>query len=63
MIAKSRQFLREVWIELKKVSWPTRQETVASTWVLIGVTGIFALFFFLSDSLISSLLGLVLSNG
>jgi len=63
MIAKSRQFLREVWIELKKVAWPTRQETVASTWVLLGVTALFSLYFFLADSLISALLSLVLPRG
>ncbi len=34
-IIKTRQFLREVKIELQKVNWPGRKETIASTTVVI----------------------------
>ena len=38
-IERSREFLEECWAELKKVHWPTRDETRAATIaVLIGVT-------------------------
>lgn len=29
------QFLREVWAEIKKVTWPTRPEIMESTFVVI----------------------------
>jgi preprotein translocase subunit SecE len=35
MIAKIRNFVTEVTVELKKVSWPTRSELVGSTIVVI----------------------------
>ena len=34
-IQKSVQFLREVRIELKKVTWPTRKQTIGSTVVVM----------------------------
>ncbi len=41
-----RQFIKEVIAELKKVAWPTRQETVAySIVVLVSVVVIAALIF------------------
>jgi preprotein translocase subunit SecE len=30
-------FLQEAWTELKKVHWPSRAETQATTWVVILV--------------------------
>lgn len=35
MIAKARFFLREAWSEMRKVNWPTRQETINLTLVVI----------------------------
>lgn len=43
---KPRQFIKEVIAELKKVAWPTRQETVAySIVVLVSVIIVAALIF------------------
>jgi preprotein translocase subunit SecE len=43
---KPRQFIKEVFAELKKVAWPTRQETIAySIVVLVSVIVIAALIF------------------
>jgi preprotein translocase subunit SecE len=57
MVSNIRNFIVEVLVELKKVSWPTRKELIDSTWIvlissitlglLIGVTD-FALSKFLS---------------
>jgi preprotein translocase subunit SecE len=45
---KPRQFLKEVIGELRKVAWPTRQEVVAySIVVLVSVIVIAALIFFM----------------
>ncbi len=34
-IGTAQQFFREVRVELKKVTWPTRKETIASTSVVL----------------------------
>jgi preprotein translocase subunit SecE len=39
-----KQFFREVRVELKKVTWPSRKETIASTSVVL-VTVILVAFF------------------
>jgi len=52
-------FLKEVKIELNKVSWSTRQELIGSTVVVIAVTFIMAVFIGLVDILLSHILRLV----
>jgi preprotein translocase subunit SecE len=47
--------LREVRIELKKVTWPTRQQTLGSTAVVIVLVMIIALFLGLVDMGLGSL--------
>ncbi len=37
-------FLKEVKVELKKVNWPTRQETINYTLIVIGVSLAVAIF-------------------
>jgi len=32
------QFLKEVKVEMKKVTWPTRQQTVKYTLIVIGIS-------------------------
>ena len=49
--AKSYNFLGEVATELSKVTWPSRQETVASTGVIIVMVGIASLIMFGFDAL------------
>jgi preprotein translocase subunit SecE len=54
------QFLREVRVELKKVTWPSRAEVIGSTAVVIVAS--FAVSFFLGavDLVLQKLLGLVI---
>ena len=58
---KVSQFLREVRAELKRVTWPTRKETIGSTSVVIILVVIVAVFLGLVDlglhSLIRQILG------
>jgi preprotein translocase subunit SecE len=49
-------FLREVRIELGKVSWPTRQQMIQYTAVVLGLCLFFALFLGGLDSLFSSII-------
>ncbi len=39
----TREFLSEARFELRKVVWPTRQEAMRTTWVVIGVVVILSL--------------------
>jgi preprotein translocase subunit SecE len=59
-INKGVQFLREVKVELKKVVWPTRKQTLGSTVVVIILTMIIAFFLGVVDIGLSSLIRVVL---
>jgi preprotein translocase subunit SecE len=58
---KPRQFFREVRMELKKVTWPPRKETVASTSVVLVVVIIIGLFLGLVDLGLSRIVKIILS--
>ncbi len=48
MIQRFRRYLDESWSELKKVSWPTRQQTINLTVLVLVVSfavGVFISFF------------------
>ncbi len=54
------QFLREVKIELKKVTWPSRKQTIGSTAVVIVLVLIISLFLGFVDIGLSNLIRVVL---
>ncbi|MFC1813480.1 preprotein translocase subunit SecE [Thermodesulfobacteriota bacterium] len=54
------QFLREVKVELKKVTWPTRKQTIGSTVVVIILVMIISSFLGLVDMGLASLVRVVL---
>jgi len=60
IFTKSAQFLREVKVELKKVTWPSRKQTVGSTVVVIVLVMLISLFLGIVDFGISSLIRAVL---
>ncbi|MCC6158178.1 MAG: preprotein translocase subunit SecE [Deltaproteobacteria bacterium] len=51
-------FLSDVRRELKKVSWPTRADTMASTWIIIALTFIVSVYLFFCDSILQLLMRL-----
>jgi preprotein translocase subunit SecE len=59
-IDKGLQFLREVKVELKKVVWPTRKQTIGSTVVVLILTIIIAIFLGIIDMGLSGLVRIVL---
>ena len=59
-ITSSVQFLREVKIELKKVAWPSRKQTIGSTVVVIALIILISLFLGSIDIGLSSLIRTVL---
>jgi preprotein translocase subunit SecE len=48
------KFIREVRQEMNKVTWPTRQETVMSTVMVLVLGLISALFFLLVDAILAN---------
>jgi preprotein translocase subunit SecE len=55
------QFLREVRIELSKVTWPTRKDTIASTSVVLVIVILIAAFLGIVDLGLSKLMRILLS--
>ena len=57
------EFLRQVRAETAKVVWPTRKETVTTAIMVLIMTTILAVFFFITDSgfaaIVKALLGLI----
>ena len=44
VFAKTATFLKEVRLEMKKVNWPTRQETLRYTLIVIGISAAVSVF-------------------
>jgi preprotein translocase subunit SecE len=60
MFEKAKQFIKEVKSELKKVVWPTRKDTIASTSVVVILVLIIALFLGLVDFGLSRVIRIIL---
>jgi preprotein translocase subunit SecE len=60
IIEKIEQFLKEAWIELKKVTWPTPKQALVSTSVVIIVTLIVSAFLGLVDFGLTKLIRMIL---
>jgi preprotein translocase subunit SecE len=60
MIGKTTEFLSNVKGELKKVTWPTRKDTYASTIAVIVLVLAVAVFLWLVDSALSATIRLLL---
>ncbi len=56
---KGMQFLREVKVELKKVTWPTRKQTVGSTVVVLILVMIISLFLGVVDIGLSGIIRVI----
>jgi len=54
-----KKFLLEVYVELKKVAWSTREELFASTIVIIVTTSIMAVFLFFIDGALTKFLSVL----
>jgi preprotein translocase subunit SecE len=57
------EFLQEVRAETKKVTWPTRRETVITTVMVFIMVALAMVFFFLADTALSYIVSLVLGFG
>ena len=60
-LPRATNFVNEVWSELKKVHWPTRNETYAATVVVVIITIVLAVYLGLVDYAVSHVVRAVLS--
>ncbi len=61
MFAKVRAYLQEVLREMQKVSWPSRQELINNTILTLVASAVLALFIFLADRVIATVLEFIYS--
>jgi preprotein translocase subunit SecE len=57
------KFIREVRQETNKVSWPSRRETMISSAVVLVLVLIAAIFFLVVDTVLASLVQMILGFG
>lgn len=56
-------FVREAQIEVRKVVWPTKQETVQTTLIVVVVVIIVAIFLWLLDMALGGIVRTVMNSG
>jgi preprotein translocase subunit SecE len=60
VLAKTNKFLQEVKIELVKVTWPTRKETLATSWIVVVIIVLISLYLGACDLVLTKLMRLIL---
>jgi preprotein translocase subunit SecE len=50
--ADTREFLHDVRVEMKQVTWPSREDVVSTTWVVIATVAFFGVFLEVVDKLV-----------
>ena len=60
MANKAARFISEVKTELKKVSWPTRDELISSTIVVLVTVGILSVYVGVCDLIFSRIINLLI---
>jgi preprotein translocase subunit SecE len=51
-ITNTREFLHDVRVEMKQVTWPSREDVIATTWVVIATVAFFGAFLAVVDKLV-----------
>lgn len=60
MLNKAKEFFREVKVEIKKVVFPTKEELIGSTWVVIITVLVISLFLGIIDLGLTKIVGIAL---
>lgn len=60
VLAKARNFLQEVKVELGKVTWPTRKETMATAWIVVVIIVLISLYLGACDVVLAKAMRLIL---
>jgi preprotein translocase subunit SecE len=58
-VTRIRRYFDEVWSELKKVSWPTREQVRNLTVLVFAISFVIGLYITVLDSIFQGLLGLI----
>jgi len=48
-LSSAREFLHDTRVEMKQVTWPSRDDVVATTWVVVATVAFFGVFLWLVD--------------
>ena len=48
-LANMKEFLHDTRVEMKQVTWPTREDVVSTTWVVVVTVAFFGVFLWLVD--------------
>lgn len=62
MLDKTREFLMEVKVEVKKVTWPSRKEAIGGTMVVLVVVFVIALYLGIIDTVLSKIVESLISG-
>lgn len=57
------KYFKEVRLEAKKVTWPSRKETIASTIAVFIMVALASVFLFLSDQILAWIVSKILNLG
>jgi preprotein translocase subunit SecE len=60
VLVKTNKFLQEVKVELGKVTWPTRKETMATAWIVVVIIVLISLYLGACDIVLVKLMRLIL---
>jgi preprotein translocase subunit SecE len=55
MILKAKEFLSDVIVEVKKVTWPSKKEAIGGTMVVLVLVFIMAIYLGLVDTILSKI--------
>jgi preprotein translocase subunit SecE len=55
-----RDYVADVRVEMKRVTWPSKQEVYGTTMMVILTTFFFAVFFYICDQVFSSIVAKIL---
>jgi preprotein translocase subunit SecE len=61
-VNRLRTYFHEVWSELKKVSWPTREHVRNLTVLVFAISFVVGLYITVLDTFFQGLLGLIAQN-
>ncbi len=62
MLGKAKDFLSEVKVEVKKVTWPSRKDAMGGTMVVMVVVLIIAVFLGIIDTILSKIVEALISG-
>jgi len=55
-----KNYFKDAWSELKKVTWPSRKELISSTITVLAVVVLFGVFLGVIDLILTTIIGLYL---